>query len=188
MSNAYKIIEKDKLYFLTLQVVEWIDIFTRQTYRDIIIDNLKYCQSEKGLEIYGYVIMSNHIHILARASLNNLSEILRDFKSYSTKVIIQKIKESPESRKRWLLSQFKIAASRNSKNKFYQMWTNDNHAEIIYSNKFIQQKLNYIHMNPVKAGIVSNPVDYLYSSARNYSNLSSVIDIELLTITIKTLR
>ena len=188
MSKAYKIIEQDKLHFLTLRVINWIDIFTNKLYKDIIIDNLTYCRNKKGLEIYGYVIMSNHIHLLAKASNGNLSDVLRDFKSYSCKVIIKNISETNESRKKWLLNHFEFAARYRSTNLNYQLWTHENHAEIIYSNKFIAQKLDYIHNNPVKQGIVVYPEDYLYSSARNYSGLPSVIDIDLLTIPVKTIR
>ncbi|MDQ3191579.1 MAG: transposase [Bacteroidota bacterium] len=67
MSIGYQIKEQDKLHFVTLQVVEWVDIFTRQKYRDIIILNLAYCQKNKGIEIYAWVIMSNHIHLLVRS-------------------------------------------------------------------------------------------------------------------------
>ena len=85
MPTGYQIKEQDKLYFITLQVVEWIDIFSRQKYRDIIIDNLSYCQKNKGLEIYAWVIMSNHIHLLVKSEKEDLSNILRDFKSYTSK-------------------------------------------------------------------------------------------------------
>jgi len=67
MSTGYKIAEKDGLYYLTFQIVGWVDIFTRQVYRDIAIESLKYCQQNKGLCIFAYVIMSNHIHLLAPA-------------------------------------------------------------------------------------------------------------------------
>ncbi|MEN8122608.1 MAG: hypothetical protein ABFS35_19860 [Bacteroidota bacterium] len=61
MSTGYKISEKEGAYFLTFQIVGWVDIFTRKTYRDIAIESLIYCQKNKGLEVFAYVIMSNHI-------------------------------------------------------------------------------------------------------------------------------
>lgn len=85
MPTGYQIKEQDKLHFVTLQVVEWIDIFTRQKYRDIIINNLDYCQKNKGLEIFAWVIMSNHIHLLIKSEQEELSNILRDFKSFTSK-------------------------------------------------------------------------------------------------------
>jgi REP element-mobilizing transposase RayT len=72
MPTGYKIAKQDELYYLTLQVIEWVDIFTRKEYRELIIKNLAFCQEHKGLEINAYVIMSNHIHLLARSILTNV--------------------------------------------------------------------------------------------------------------------
>ena len=181
MSEAYKIKKTNDLYFVTFTVVYWVDIFTRQVYRDILIDNLKYCRKNKDLDIFAYVIMSNHVHLLLRSRTNKLSETIRDLKSYTSKQIIKEITDNhQESRKKWLLNLFKFAGKYNPKNKKYQFWTNNNHAELIYSNKFIDQKINYIHDNPVKAGIVEKPEDYLYSSARNYADLENLFEIDLI--------
>ena len=140
MSHAYTIVDNSALYYLTLQVVSWADIFTRKIYRDIIIDSLQYCQVNKGLEVYAYVIMSNHVHIILRASNDNLSAVLRDFKSYTSKQILQAIQEQRESRREWLLSIFRQAASKHKRNKSFQVWTHENRAIEVYSNKFIDQR------------------------------------------------
>lgn len=76
MSTGYQIIEQDKPYFITLQVVDWVDIFSRETYRKIIVENLCYCVKHKGLEIYAWVIMSNHIHLLLRSKNGQLSKVV----------------------------------------------------------------------------------------------------------------
>jgi REP element-mobilizing transposase RayT len=188
MSTGYKIADKEGLYYLTFQVVRWIDVFTRKTYKDVIIDSLKYCQEHKGLELYAYVIMSNHIHLLAKSANEKLSETIRDFKRHTSKTILEMIENGNESRKEWMLNLFGFEASKHKRNDNYQFWTHENHAEHIYSNKFIAQKLEYIHNNPVKAGYVENAWDYLYSSARNYASLDAVIEIFLLTIPVKTVR
>jgi REP element-mobilizing transposase RayT len=181
MSTGYKITEKEGLYFLTLSVVDWVDIFTRQIYRDILIDNLRYCQKNKGLVIYAYVIMSNHIHLLGQSLEENLSGTIRDFKSYTSKLILETINSNIESRKNWLLKHFEIAAKKHKRNSNHQLWTHKNHPELIYSEKFVKQKLQYIHNNPVKAGIVRNPEDYIYSSASNYAGLEYMLEVEILT-------
>ena len=188
MSTGYKIEDQSALHYVTLQVVYWIDVFTRARYKDIIIENLKYCQENKGLVIYAYVIMSNHIHLLVQSQTNELSDVLRDFKSYTSKKLIASIENDTESRKEWMLFMFKRAAIKHTRNTAYQFWTQENHAEIIYSEKFIRQKLDYIHNNPVRAGIVLQPEDYLYSSARNYAGLESLIQVEILNTTWKTIR
>ncbi len=186
MSTGYQIKEQDKLYYLTLQVVDWIDIFTRQKYRDIIIENLSYCQQNKGLEIYAWVIMSNHIHLIAKSEHAELSNTLRDFKSYTSKLILSEIDSPGESRKEWMLKQFKEAAFKHKRNSDYQFWTHENHAELLFSNKFVEQKLDYIHNNPVRAAIVFKPADYQYSSAIDYADGKGLLDVILIARQWKT--
>ena len=79
-----------------------------------------------------------------------------------------------------MLNIFKEAGIKNSNNKNYQFWLQDNHSEELYSNKFFDQKLNYIHNNPVKAGIVNNAEDFIYSSARDYAGINGLLDIEFI--------
>lgn len=74
MSTGYKIDTNDSAYFLTFQIVGWVDLFSRKVYRDIVIDYFKYCQKNKGLDLFAYIIMSNHIHLLARSQKGDLSE------------------------------------------------------------------------------------------------------------------
>ena len=121
--------------------------------------------------------MSNHIHLLARAGSSNLSNILRDFKRHTSKRIIDAVQMKGESRRSWLLMIFRYAARKHNRNNNYQVWTHENRAIEIFSNKFIEQKIDYIHKNPVVSGIVANAEDYMYSSARNYADLESKIDI-----------
>ena len=186
MTTGYQIKEQDQLHFVTLQVVEWVDIFSREPYRKIIIENLEYCVKNKGLELYAWVIMSNHIHMLVKSNTNNLSGTLRDFKSYTSKIIIDEIESCNESRKEWMLQLFKKAAFAHKRNSEYQFWTHENHSEHIFSNKFIEQKLEYIHFNPVRAGIVFNPEEYKYSSAIDYAGGKGFITIEKIMLQWKT--
>jgi len=177
MSTGYKIEDQQAVYFLTFQVVEWVDVFTRKIYRDMLIDSLRYCQQSKGLEIFAYVIMSNHVHLLVRSDTGRMSDTIREFKSFTARQILDAIEEEPESRKTWMLNLFEFAAKKNKRSEKYQLWTHENHAELVYSNKFIDQKINYIHENPVRAGIVQYPEEYLYSSAGNYIGKSSVLEV-----------
>ena len=176
MSTGYKIHDKDGAYFLTFQIVGWVDLFSRQEYRDIVIESLKYCQKEKGLNLFAYVIMSNHIHLLAQSEVGNLSGFIRDFKNFTSKRFIDFINCEKESRSDWLKLVFTYHGKFKDNQKF-QVWTHEKHAEHIYRLKFIEQKVNYIHNNPVRSGIVDNPEDYLYSSARNYAGLNSLIEV-----------
>jgi putative transposase len=188
MSNAYKITDQFAPYYLTFQVVQWADLFTRQVYRDIVIDSFRYCCLNKDLEIYSYVIMSNHIHLIARSKNGNLSGVIRDLKRHTSTKIIETLENINESRKDWLLLIFKYAANGHSRNELYQVWTHENHAVELFSNKFIRQKINYIHSNPVRAGLVANSEDYLYSSAPYYEGKEGVFEPVVLNfgwITIK---
>lgn len=186
MTTGYQIKEQDKLHFVTLQVIEWVDIFTRENYRQIIVENLNFCRKNKGFEIYAWVIMSNHIHLMLKSTKGELSDMLRDFKSYTSKKILETIENEIESRKEWMLKIFKEAANKRKRNSKYQFWTHENHAENIYSNKFMEQKLEYIHNNPVRAGIVEKPEEYKYSSAIDYAGGKGLIEVEFITVRWKT--
>ncbi|MCF8232354.1 MAG: transposase [Bacteroidales bacterium] len=180
MSDSYKIQEHDKGYFITMTVVGWIDLFTRNTYKFVITDSLKFCQENKGLEIYGWCLMTNHLHMICRATKETtLSEIIRDFKKFTAKKLIEQIQigDEPESREKWLLSFFERAGKLMNRIKNYKVWQDGNQAKVIYSTHFFYEKLKYIHQNPVKELIVTNPEDYLFSSARNYAGLDYVLDI-----------
>jgi len=168
-------------YFVTITVLDWIDIFTRPIYRHIIIDSLEYCQKRKGLIIHAWCLMSNHIHLILDAKEgDNLSEILRDFKKYTSKEIIQTIQEYPESRRDWLLNKFEYGARYDKKITGFKFWQDGNDPKEIHTTKFLEQKLAYIHNNPVEAEIVDNPEEYRYSSARDYCGQKGLLHIEIL--------
>jgi REP element-mobilizing transposase RayT len=189
MSDRYKIFDNTKAYFLTMTVIGWIDVFSRKDYKLLIVNSLKHCQKEKGLVIFGYCLMSNHLHLIARAEgESSLSEILRDFKKFTSKAIIDEINNDSESRKEWMIQCFKKAGEENKKIKYFKFWQDGNHAEVITSNKFFDQKLDYIHNNPVKELIVEKPEDYIFSSARNYAGLDNYLDIVLETVKMRTYR
>jgi len=179
-AGGYKIRDQNGLYFLTFTVVGWIDLFSRKVYRDILISNMQYCMQEKNLAIGAYVIMTNHMHCIWQQKVGNLSDTLRDFKSYSTKKMMQAIERENESRRNWLQYMFEFYAAPSNKHSEYKMWTGDNHPEEITSEKFLRTKLNYIHENPVRAGFVENPEHYVYSSASNYISGKGRMEIDYL--------
>ncbi len=180
MSEKYKIRDKDKAYFITMTVVGWVDIFIRKEQKLVIVNSLKHCQKEKGLEIYGWCLMSSHLHLICKAiGENELSDILRDLKKYTSKQIIKNILEYPESRRDWMLKYFSESSNHLKKKQEYKIWQSSNQPKEISSMKFFHEKLEYIHKNPVEEMIVSSPEEYLFSSARNYSELDSMIEIVL---------
>ena len=179
MTTGYLMDQPGETYFTTFTIVDWVDIFTRQVYRDIILDSLSYCRKEKGLKIFGYVVMTNHMHSIIRAKENNLPNVIRDFKRHTSHRILETMDRIHESRKDWMFKRFEFAARSNVRCGHYQVWEQSNHAEIILTEPFFRQKLSYIHMNPVRAGWVENPSDWLYSSARNYMGLPGLMDIDV---------
>lgn len=190
MKEGYIVRNQSKIHFITATVVDWVDVFTRKIYRDCIIDCLDYCIKNKGMILYGYVIMSNHIHLIIQSKEGKLSDLVRDFKKFTAKTILEKIQTIPESRIEWMLERFKKATETHSRNKNYQFWQYGNHAEEIYSEKFMWSKLDYIHLNPVRAGIIEKASQYIYSSASNYvtgNGLLNVNTVEIPKINVKNL-
>jgi putative transposase len=166
----------ENFYFVTLTIVDWIDLFTRRLYSDCIIDNLAYCQQHKKLNIYAYVLMTNHLYLIANVEEGTLSDVLRDFKTYTSKQLYQLINDNPqESRKDWILKAFERAGKHNPQNKNHQLWQNGNYPILLYTSEVIQQKIDYIHENPVKAGFVGSAHEYWYSSANADSPLKVII-------------
>ena len=183
MSRNYKFLNPEGLYFISFAVVGWIDVFTRLNQKYLIINALKYCQQEKGLEIYAYCLMHSHLHLFCKAvGRYNLSEIMRDFKIFTSKSIIKNIVEEPESRREWLLDYFKKSCENLARSQNYKVWQDGYHAEIIYSNKFIKEKIHYVHQNPVVEKIVTEAENYYFSSARNYAELENDLEVCVLFI------
>lgn len=176
MKEGYVIRDQSKAHFITPTVVDWVDVFANKSCRDCVTRCLSYCVRNKGMVLYGYVIMSNHIHLVVQSSNGDLSGLIREFKKHVAKTIIKDVKADHGSRSEWMLARFKLAAQGNSGNKHYQFWQYGNHPEEIYSDKFMWSKLDYIHQNPVRAGIVSRDSDYLYSSASNYAYQTGVVE------------
>ncbi len=172
MSRKYKFHNPDGLYFITFAVQGWVDVFTRNKYKDILVDNLAYCQKQKGLELFAWCIMTNHVHMIAKAEGKySLSEILRDFKKYTSKAVIKAIVDNDfESRREMLLKHFSTPEG-------IRFWRSDNNPVELWSNAVITEKLNYIHLNPVEEGLVFRAEDYVYSSAIDYAGEKGMLDI-----------
>ncbi len=175
MSRKYKFHNPEGVYFITFAVQGWVDVFTRSQYKDILVENLAFCQKNKGLELFAWCIMSNHVHLMARATEQiTLPEILRDYKKFTSKAIITAIiNNTQESRKEWLISQFKTE-------KGIRFWRGDNKPIEFWSNSVIDQKLNYIHNNPVAEGLVFKPEEYVFSSAVDYVGEKGMLDVTII--------
>ncbi|MBT1690468.1 REP-associated tyrosine transposase [Dawidia soli] len=182
MSRKYKFQDQEAVYFVTFTTIYWLDIFIRQEYKDIFLDSLRYCQENKGLELYAYCIMSSHVHlILARRGRPELQDIVRDIKKYTATSIINAIKNNPqESRRDLLMWLFEKEGKFNKDNERYQFWQRHSHPIELNTEEKLYQRMGYIHNNPVEAGIVSQPEHYLYSSAVTYAGLPGLMNVILI--------
>jgi REP element-mobilizing transposase RayT len=162
MAHGYRIYDQHKAHFFTCTVHQWADVFTRREYIDILIESIRFCQINKGLQVYSWVIMTNHLHMIAGSEDGKLSVTIRDFKKFTATQIVKAIEaNSKESRKKWLLWLFK-------KDQGIWFWEEGFHPEEVRTREFFDVKSNYIHMNPVRAGFVDKEDEYLYSSCGDF--------------------
>ena len=168
MSEKYKVIDSKVPTFVTITIVDWVDLLIRPVYCKIIDDSLNYCIKEKGLTVYAYVYMSSHIHLIVTANGDDLQNVIRDFKKFTSKKLIEAIMEYPESRRTWLLKKFSYEARRSGRALNFKVWKDGFHPIILDTLEKIEQKVGYIHNNPVRAEIVFHERDYVNSSYRSY--------------------
>ncbi len=172
-------IRPEKSYFMTMTVVDWIDVFTRLNHKLLLIDSLRYCQEKMGLNIFAWCLMPSHLHMIANTKPEfELANVIRDFKKFTSKNIVKQIISESESRREWMLERFYLNGKDNRKIKNYKFWQDGNHAIEVYSEHVTWQKINYIHQNPVVEKIVCKEEDYLFSSARNYYNLPALLHVD----------
>jgi REP element-mobilizing transposase RayT len=169
MTNSYRVFtDKNYPYFVTWTIVDWLPIFAEPAYRQIILDSLSYLRTNKKTELNAFVIMSTHAHaILWPEDEISLSDITRDFKRFTSRKISQLAKQQGDKE---ILAIFEGARLGNRAQNIstYQVWQEGSHPEAIFTEKFAQQKLDYIHLNPIRAGLVNTADQWPFSSARAY--------------------
>ena len=181
-ADNYFIKDQNSVYYLTFTIVDWVDVFTCKEYKMVIADSLNFCIENKGLEVFAWCLMSNHLHLVCRAIEDSqISDIIRDFKKFTAKTILDKIKTEPENRRDWMLYRFEFAGKFDSRISKYRFWQDTNHAIQLDNNLMIDQRINYTHDNPVRAMIVGKQEDYLYSSARDYSGEKGLVKVQIVS-------
>ena len=179
MSRKYKFSNLEGLYFVSFATVYWLDVFVRDQYFDKILSSLDFCRKKKGMEVYAYCIMTSHVHLIFRAKNSNPSEVMKTLKVYSSKELQKMINDNPqESRKKYLKWMFERAGKQNSNVKKGQFWQQHNKPIELWSPEVIDQKVNYIHNNPVESGFVQEPEHWKYSSAIDYAGGKGLMDID----------
>ncbi|MDI6855056.1 MAG: transposase [Deltaproteobacteria bacterium] len=177
MRTRYRITDKSSPHFITCTIIEWLPVFTRKPYFGIIIDSLNYARQNKALKLYAYVILDNHLHLAA--SGDRLDLVLKEFKSHTAREII---KLATAENRTWLLNQFEYFKLKHKQTSRYQVWQEGFHPQLISSEDMLRQKIDYIHYNPVRIGLVERAEDWLYSSARNYLDKTGVLEVDALDI------
>lgn len=179
MSRKYKFYNKEGLYFVSFATVYWMDVSVRDEYFQVLIESLDYCRKQKGMEIYCYCLMPSHVHLIFRAQASNPGDLLRDFKRHTSKRLQTEIENSSrESRREWMLWMMDKAGKSNSNISKRQFWQQHNKPIELWTPEVIDQKVEYIHMNPVEAGFVDEPEYWRYSSAVNYSGHKGALEID----------
>jgi REP element-mobilizing transposase RayT len=179
MSRKYKFHNSTAPYFVSFATVNWINVFTRQVYFDILVDSVNYCRAEKGMELYAYCFMPNHVHFIFRSTKDDPSGLLRDYKKHTAKTLIKAISDNPrESRREWILWMLKRAGVKAASVTTYKFWQHHNQPIELWSEKVIRQKIDYIHKNPVVAGFVTDPINWKYSSARNMADMDAAFELD----------
>jgi len=162
---------KDRCYFLTMTIIDWINIFTSDEYFHVVIDSLKYSQTQMNLKLFGYVIMKNHLHLIAQCK--DMIRFIQTFKSYTSSILWKRLHQNNQGVKSKLVKKYNIEIGKKKR-----IWLPRNYPKICEEEFFFNQKLDYIHDNPVVKGYVKTPEDWKYSSASNYYNHDhSVISI-----------
>jgi putative transposase len=170
--TRYKIHETEYPHFITSTINSWLPVFTRQEAADIIYDSWRYLQRERGLQLYAYVVLENHLHMVVSAP--GLSTDMQSFKSYTARKIIDLLKER---RATTLLRQLRAMKLRHKTQSEYQVWQEGGKPKQIESDEMMWQKIEYIHNNPVVRGFVDDPLHWRWSSARNYAGQPALIEV-----------
>ncbi|MBW8010416.1 MAG: transposase [Chloroflexi bacterium] len=171
--SRYRVYENFSPHFLTCTLVNWLPLFKDPNLIDILYASLRFMQKHNRLTIYAYVFMDTHLHLVA-ASVN-LSKEIANFKSFTARRIIDTLKEKKE--KKWL-EQLAQAKAPHKKDRQFQVWQEGSHPQALQNKAMMRQKIEYIHYNPVKRGLVDEPVQWVYSSAANYAGLPGLLDVE----------
>ncbi|WP_092052333.1 REP-associated tyrosine transposase [Planctomicrobium piriforme] len=170
--TRYRIVENEYPYFMTCTIVGWLPVFTRPEAVEILFESWRYLQQNREFRIFSYVILENHLHLIASAP--DLADAIHRFKSYTARQIIGLLKRHGAD---LLLQQLRDQKAAYKVDSEHQVWQEGSHPKQIQSDEMMLQKIEYIHLNPVKRGYVDDPLHWCRSSARNYAGQPGLIDV-----------
>jgi REP element-mobilizing transposase RayT len=180
-TERYKFSDPKGCYFVTLTTVQWVDIFFRKAYKDILVEQFKWHKENDGLRIHAYVIMTSHIHAvvsLEESSSKSIGAVIGKFKEYTCKQLVGRLLSKNESRRNYMVEV--ISTNVSKRNQDFQIWQHKNHPVLLKSKSWIHQRVEYTHQNPVKEGWVNKSEHYVYSSARDYKGIKGLVPIDRL--------
>lgn len=172
--SRYKIFDNAYPYFLTATVVNWLPLFSSPPLVQIIFDSLEFLQKNDRLTVHAYVILENHLHLIATSE--QLAREMASFRSFTARKIIDYLQER---RAENVLKQLAYYKLRHKQDRDFQMWQEGTHPQQIQNRAMMAQKIGYIHTNPVKRGYVDDPLHWRYSSARNYAGQAGLLAVDL---------
>jgi len=171
--SRYKVYEPTHPYFITCTVLHWIPLFTRPESVEILFESFRYLQKNDNFKLFGYVILENHLHMIAGS--DDISQSIKKFKSYTAKVLLELLQVN---RVQTILDQLAFYKKAHKTQTTYQLWQEGSAFKLIQSEAMMLERINYIHNNPIKRGYVDEAAHWRYSSARNYEGKEGLIDVE----------
>lgn len=170
--DRYRIGDTAYPHFLTCTVVGWLPVFTRPECVEVVLNSWRFLQNAGRMTLFGYVVLENHLHFVAAG--DRLADEVGDFKSFTARKVIDRLKAKGEETLLGQLAREKLA---HRADRPYQLWQEGSHPKQITGAEVMTQKLEYIHHNPVKRGYVDDPTHWRYSSARNYRGLPGLLPV-----------
>jgi len=170
--DRYRIFETEYPYFMTSTIVAWLPVFARPPLVEIVLDSWRFLQRDRGVRIFGYVVMENHLHWIA--SGEELAPQVGRFKSFTARKILDAMQQLGFQT---LLDELRFYKLRHKLDQEFQLWQEGNHPQQIRDEAMMIQKLEYIHHNPLRRGYVDDPQAWRYSSARSYAGQPGLLDI-----------
>jgi putative transposase len=170
--SRYRIYDTHYPHFVTCTIVNWLPLFGSPPIAQIVLDSWRFLQENQRIELYAYVIMEDHVHLIAAA--DDLAKEIGDFKSFTARQIVDWLQDRGASQ---VLDQLACLKLAHKTDRQFQVWQEGSHPEMIQGEAMMRQKAEYIHNNPVKRGYVDEPIHWRYSSARNYAGLTGLLEV-----------
>ncbi len=166
MANRYKVIQGGPYpHLITCTIVRWLPVFISGPYFRVLTDSLRHLRENRGLMIHAYVIMPTHLHAIVTATEDDLSDIVRDFKKFTSRAIYELAEQSGNVLLTWMFEQ----AAKKQPHSRFKVWQDEFHPKALSGEEMMRQKAEYVHANPVRKELVMEPEKWYYSSASFYA-------------------